>query len=79
MLLISYRVGPTAVGSHPREKEQVLEVCECPQPPSFMDTNTLPEQGTPRCVPIQFLLSLYYRILYLFLYYALTYRSWMEL
>jgi hypothetical protein len=49
---ISYRVGPATARNHLQEKEQVLEVFEGPQASNFVDTNTLPEQGKPRCMPI---------------------------
>jgi hypothetical protein len=48
---MSYHVGPVAIRGNPQEKEQVPEVLEVPQAPSFVDTNIFPEQGKPRFIP----------------------------
>jgi hypothetical protein len=56
---MSYGVGPATVRRY-TPKEQVLEVFGGSQASSFEDTNTLPEQGKPQCIPTYVLVSLLY-------------------
>jgi hypothetical protein len=69
----AYHVRSVVVGSYPHEKEQIPDVLKVPQVPSFMDTNIAFDQGKSRCMSIIFPSSLYFIMLYLFMYILCTY------